>query len=244
MCVCWIIFAAISSLGTLGPAAVRWVRCRPRRASATSRGVPGEAWHRRVGHGAAAAMQSVPLLPSREACHTCTRERRAAATGRREAPPPTLSSVRSVRSLGTHKLPYQIIIIARHAAGSHRRARHAAGSHRRAAATGLGVPPWLGAAAAAGTPDPAVATPASTSGGGATPRQAAAARLTRHLSSGSGGARQRHHASPCVGATPEPTTVPRLASQGDKASFGGSCKHCPVAQRVAQVQHCGSGTPC
>ena len=122
------------------------------------------------------------------------------------------------------------------------RARHAAGSHRRAAATGLGVPPWLGAAAA-GTPDPAVATPASTSGGGATPRQAAAARLTRHLSSGSGGARQRHHASPCGGATPEPTTVPRLASQGDKAWFGGSCKHCPVAQRVAQVQHCGSGTP-
>ena len=67
---CWIKDAEISSLITRGPAAVRGVRCRARRAAATRRG-----WPRRdiaanqLGCGAAAAVRSVPLLPWGEAYH-------------------------------------------------------------------------------------------------------------------------------------------------------------------------------
>ena len=78
ICVCWIIVAAISSLGTRSPAAVQGVRCRSKRAAATRRGrasIISDNWVRRD----AAAVG-----------HSCTRARRAAAKGRLEVPSPML----------------------------------------------------------------------------------------------------------------------------------------------------------
>ena len=87
---CWIIVAAISSLGTRGPAAWRGVRCRARRAATTRQGVLGEAWHprqtvkvcRRSRHeerGGAAVRRGVPSIHSDRACSRHQANRGAAA---------------------------------------------------------------------------------------------------------------------------------------------------------------------
>ena len=64
--VCWIIVAAISSLGTRGPAAGRGVRCRAQRAAATRHGVPCEAWH----PGSIPANR-MPAVPQQQPCEEC-----------------------------------------------------------------------------------------------------------------------------------------------------------------------------
>ena len=76
------IVAAIISLGTRGPAAVRGVCCRARRAAA-----PGVVC--RAGRGIA-TNRSRCAAAWGEACHPSTRTGRAAATGRLEAPRPSL----------------------------------------------------------------------------------------------------------------------------------------------------------
>ena len=89
-----VIVAAISLLGTRGPATVQGVRCRARRAAARApsfvcpagRGIATN----RSSCAAAAAVRSVPASPWGEARHPSTRTGRAAATGRLEAPTPSL----------------------------------------------------------------------------------------------------------------------------------------------------------
>ena len=90
----YVIVAAISLLGTRGPATVQGVRCRARRAAARApsfvcpagRGIATN----RSSCAAAAAVRSVPASPWGEARHPSTRTGRAAATGRLEAPTPSL----------------------------------------------------------------------------------------------------------------------------------------------------------
>ena len=65
ICLSWTIVAAISLLGTHGPAAVRGVRCRARRAATTRRGVPPRRGivANRVRRAAATAVKSVRVPP-------------------------------------------------------------------------------------------------------------------------------------------------------------------------------------